>query len=98
MVVAGLESEISVQMVAMVAMMPKMPETTGLSHARNYWTFSCQKIPDFSCQNILDFLMPGILDLLDATVPAKRSGLDKGHQDSSPSSPLLLIHPLTASA
>ena len=66
--------------------------------ARNYWTFSCQKILDFSCQNILDFLMPGILDLLDARVPAKRSGLDKGHQDSSPSSPLLLIHPLTASA
>ena len=32
--------------------------TTGLSHARNYWTFSCQKILDFSCQNILDFLMP----------------------------------------
>ena len=90
MVEPGLESEISMQMVAMVAMMPKMPETTGLSHARNYWTFSCQKI--------LDFLLPGILDLLDARVPAKRSGLDKGHQDSSPSSPLLLIHPLTASA
>ena len=58
--------------------------------ARNYWTFSCQKI--------LDFLMPGILDLLDARIPAKRSGLDKGYQNSSPSSPLLIIHPLTASA
>ena len=81
MVEPGLESEISMQMVAMVAMMPKMPE-----------------LLDFSCQKILDFLLPGILDLFDARVPAKRSGLDKGHQDSSPSSPLLLILPLTASA
>ena len=34
--------------------------------ARNYWTFSCQKLLDFLMPEILDFLLPGILDLFDA--------------------------------
>ena len=42
MVGPGLGSEIPVLMVAMVAMMPKMPDWTGLSHARLDWTFCCQ--------------------------------------------------------
>ena len=55
-----------------------MPEWTGLSDARNYWTFSCQ--------NGLDFLMPETTGLSAARVPAKRSGLDLATKTPPPPS------------